>query len=111
MAQTITFPLDREFIALNDLLKLAGVCDSGGAGKALVVAGEVSVDGGVTQDREDPCWPGGRRGRHRWCAHQGGGSLNARQCDHEAAVQYRRLINLSHDWPHQIEGEAASKEH
>ncbi|BDB25071.1 RNA-binding S4 domain-containing protein [Cupriavidus sp. P-10] len=43
--QTITFPLEGEFIALNDLLKLAGVCDSGGAGKALVAAGEVSVDG------------------------------------------------------------------
>ena len=38
--QTITFPLEGEFIALNDLLKLAGVCDSGGAGKALVAAGE-----------------------------------------------------------------------
>ena len=45
MAQTITFPLEGEFIALNDLLKVAGVCDSGGAGKALVAAGEVSVDG------------------------------------------------------------------
>ncbi|TWG80987.1 ribosome-associated protein [Cupriavidus gilardii J11] len=43
--QTITFPLDREHIALNDLLKLSGVCDSGGAGKALVAAGEVEVDG------------------------------------------------------------------
>ncbi|SOY48611.1 conserved hypothetical protein, COG2501 [Cupriavidus taiwanensis] len=43
--QTITFPLEGEFIALNDLLKLAGVCDSGGAGKALVAAGAVSVDG------------------------------------------------------------------
>ena len=51
MAQTITFPLDREFIALNDLLKLAGVCDSGGAGKALVAAGEVSVDG-ATESRK-----------------------------------------------------------
>jgi ribosome-associated protein len=45
MAQTITFPLEGEFIALNDLLKVAGVCDSGGAGKALVASGEVSVDG------------------------------------------------------------------
>nr|WP_315594837.1 RNA-binding S4 domain-containing protein [uncultured Cupriavidus sp.] len=45
MAQTITFPLEGEFVALNDLLKLAGICDSGGAGKALVAAGEVSVDG------------------------------------------------------------------
>jgi ribosome-associated protein len=43
--QTITFALAGEFIALNDLLKLAGVCDSGGAGKALVAAGEVRVDG------------------------------------------------------------------
>lgn len=43
--QTITFPLDREHIALNDLLKLSGVCDSGGAGKALVATGEVAVDG------------------------------------------------------------------
>lgn len=47
MAQPITFPLEGEFIALNDLLKLAGVCDSGGAGKALVAAGEVSVDGAL----------------------------------------------------------------
>ena len=45
MAQTITFALEGEFVALNDLLKLAGICDSGGAGKALVAAGEVSVDG------------------------------------------------------------------
>ncbi len=45
MAQTITFPLEGEFIALNDLLKVAGVCESGGAGKALVAAGEVTVDG------------------------------------------------------------------
>lgn len=43
--QTITFPLDREHIALNDLLKLTGVADSGGAGKALVAAGDVTVDG------------------------------------------------------------------
>lgn len=41
----IEFELDREFVALNDLLKLAGMCDSGGMGKALVAAGEVSVDG------------------------------------------------------------------
>jgi len=45
MAQNITFPLQGEYIALNDLLKLAGVTDSGGAGKALVAAGEVTVDG------------------------------------------------------------------
>lgn len=45
MAQDITFPLQGEYIALNDLLKVAGVADSGGAGKALVAAGEVTVDG------------------------------------------------------------------
>lgn len=43
--QEIDFRLRGEFIALNDLLKLAGVCDSGGAGKALVAEGLVSVDG------------------------------------------------------------------
>jgi ribosome-associated protein len=43
--QSITFPLEGEHIALNDLLKLAGVCESGGAGKALVAAGAVTVDG------------------------------------------------------------------
>jgi ribosome-associated protein len=43
--QTVTFDLQGEFIALNDLLKVTGVCESGGAGKALVAAGEVSVDG------------------------------------------------------------------
>ena len=39
------FTLTGEYIALNDLLKLCGVADSGGAGKALVASGAVSVDG------------------------------------------------------------------
>lgn len=43
--QEIEFQLRGEFIALNDLLKLTGVCDSGGAGKALVAEGAVQVDG------------------------------------------------------------------
>ena len=47
MTRQIEFQLRGEFIALNDLLKLAGVCDSGGAGKALVAEGAVSVDGAV----------------------------------------------------------------
>ena len=34
-----------EFIELHQLLKLSGLCDSGGAGKALVASGAVSVDG------------------------------------------------------------------
>jgi len=45
--QTLTFSLEREHIALNDLLKLAGVVDSGGSGKALVASGAVQVDGVV----------------------------------------------------------------
>ena len=45
--QQIDFQLRGEFIELNQLLKLTGVCDSGGAGKALVAEGLVSVDGQV----------------------------------------------------------------
>lgn len=44
---TIRFDLDREHVELNQLLKLAGVCDSGGAGKHLVASGAVRVDGAV----------------------------------------------------------------
>jgi ribosome-associated protein len=47
MMQQLTFELDREFVELNQLLKLSGLCDSGGAGKALVASGAVSVDGVV----------------------------------------------------------------
>ena len=43
--QSILFRLEREHVALNDLLRLAGLADSGGAGKALVASGAVSVDG------------------------------------------------------------------
>jgi ribosome-associated protein len=45
--QQLTFNLDGEYVELNQLLKLVGVCDSGGAGKAIVASGEVSVDGKV----------------------------------------------------------------
>ncbi len=40
-----TFTLRGEYVELNQLLKLAGICDSGGAGKALVASGAVQVDG------------------------------------------------------------------
>lgn len=43
--QHIDFELDGEYVELNQLLKLAGLCDSGGAGKALVASGAVRVDG------------------------------------------------------------------
>lgn len=41
----LEFELDRDHVELNQLLKLSGVCDSGGAGKALVASGRVRVDG------------------------------------------------------------------
>lgn len=45
--QTLDFELDRDFVELNQLLKLVGLCDSGGAGKQLVASGVVRVDGVV----------------------------------------------------------------
>jgi ribosome-associated protein len=45
--QRIDFELDGEFVELNQLLKLAGLCDSGGAGKQIVASGAVSVDGAL----------------------------------------------------------------
>jgi ribosome-associated protein len=45
--QQLRFELDRDHVELNQLLKLAGLCDSGGAGKALVASGAVSVDGNL----------------------------------------------------------------
>ncbi|MFL6592498.1 MAG: RNA-binding S4 domain-containing protein, partial [Luteimonas sp.] len=45
--QEIRFELDREHVELNQLLKLVGLCDSGGAGKAMVASGMVRVDGAV----------------------------------------------------------------
>ena len=45
--QILEFELDREHVELNQLLKLAGIADSGGQGKAIVASGAVSVDGEV----------------------------------------------------------------
>ena len=45
--QKLEFQLIDEFIELNNLLKLTGVCASGGAGKALVATGKVWVDGTI----------------------------------------------------------------
>ena len=41
----ISFQLERDHVELNQLLKLVGLCDSGGMGKALVASGAVKVDG------------------------------------------------------------------
>jgi ribosome-associated protein len=45
--QKLSFELEpgRDHVELNQLLKLSGLCDSGGAGKALVASGVVTVDG------------------------------------------------------------------
>lgn len=45
--QRIEFPLEGEYVELNQLLKLAGLCDSGGSGKQIVASGAVTVDGDV----------------------------------------------------------------
>ncbi len=46
---TLFFELDagRDYVELNQLLKLAGLCQSGGAGKVVVAQGAVRVDGRV----------------------------------------------------------------
>ncbi len=43
--QQLEFQLNGEYVELNQLLKMVGLCDSGGAGKAMVADGLVSVDG------------------------------------------------------------------
>lgn len=45
--QELQFRLTGPYIELDNLLKVTGVCASGGAGKALVASGKVSVDGTV----------------------------------------------------------------
>ncbi len=46
-AQRIDFGLEGDYVELNQLLKLTGIVDSGGAGKQLVASGAVRVDGAV----------------------------------------------------------------
>jgi len=45
--EEIEFRLERDHVELNQLLKLCGLADSGGAGKALVSSGAVRVGGEV----------------------------------------------------------------
>ena len=56
----LQFRLTGEFIALNDLLKVTGLCPSGGAGKALVATGAVAVDGAVEMRKTCKIRPGQR---------------------------------------------------
>lgn len=43
--ERVRFGLDGDYVELNQLLKLVGLCGSGGIGKHIVASGEVSVDG------------------------------------------------------------------
>lgn len=43
----LEFKLTAEFVELNQLLKLVGICASGGAGKVLVANGDVRVNGEI----------------------------------------------------------------
>lgn len=49
--ETTTFELKGEFIELCNLLKLAGVANSGGQGKMMVSDGIVQVDGTIETRR------------------------------------------------------------
>jgi ribosome-associated protein len=42
---TVRFELEGDYVELNQLLKLVGLCGSGGIGKQIVASGAVSVDG------------------------------------------------------------------
>jgi ribosome-associated protein len=41
----VRFQLEGDYVELNQLLKLVGLCDSGGIGKQIVASGAVTVDG------------------------------------------------------------------
>ncbi len=48
----------REYIELNDLLKVMGMCDSGGMAKRAIAEGLVTVDGHVELRRRRKVLPG-----------------------------------------------------
>lgn len=54
----VEFELRGEYVELNQLLKLVGLCDSGGAGKMLVAAGAVRVDGQPELRKTAKIWAG-----------------------------------------------------
>lgn len=56
--QAIEFAVQGEYVELNQLLKLVGIADSGGAGKAIVARGEVLVDGQIEMRKTCKLRPG-----------------------------------------------------
>ncbi len=53
-----TLEPDRNYVELNQLLKLVGLCDSGGMGKAIVASGSVRVNGEVELRKTCKITPG-----------------------------------------------------
>ena len=51
MSQEEIFRIRGEYITLDALLKAAGVADSGGQAKEMILAGEVTVDGAGEERR------------------------------------------------------------
>ena len=49
---------DREFVELNSLMKLTGMCHSGGTAKMKIAEGNVSVDGQVELRKRCKIRPG-----------------------------------------------------
>lgn len=45
MKTALNFGLEGDYVELNQLLKLVGLCGSGGIGKQIVASGAVLVDG------------------------------------------------------------------
>ena len=48
----------KEFIELDNLLKVTGLCDSGGSAKTVIAEGRVTVDGHVELRRRCKLRPG-----------------------------------------------------
>ena len=57
---TIRFPVEGEFIQLDQLLKATGLCGSGGEAKQRVADGDVFVDGEIENRKRAKLRPGQR---------------------------------------------------
>lgn len=57
---TIRFPVEGEFIQLDQLLKVVGLCGSGGEAKQRVADGVVQVDGEIENRKRAKLRPGQR---------------------------------------------------
>ncbi|KAB2966640.1 RNA-binding S4 domain-containing protein [Zoogloea sp.] len=57
---TIRFPVEGEFIQLDQLLKAVGLCGSGGEAKQRVADGDVQVDGEIENRKRAKLRPGQR---------------------------------------------------